>query len=177
MDCQIPQSRTHVNMVTVFGLGMKNIWNRLFVGLIGLSLIAGVMMLSNPSKSSYLEYISDQLAADAQTDLCKEKSQEKSQESTSEPSPSLGLRDLVKEACDASLRAIKGITIATISNATTRQDLTLLSIYTTEVPASLPESLPSITFKDRQLNINTKVPTRKYKTLAAFGHFYPLDRK
>jgi hypothetical protein len=140
---------------------MKSTFNKLLVGLIGLGAIAVVMVLSNPSRETYLEFISGKLAADAQTDTCK------SQDADTSSMPN-GLKGLMKSACETGLTAMQSAIRSTIGNTTTRQDWTVLSIYTTEVP----EKLPTISLKDNQLNIKT--PTRKYTTIAAFGHFYTL---
>lgn len=104
-----------------------------FKGAIALGVVAGIMGFTNPPQELYTEYASEKLLAHADKMACEKVSLCESIDSLPVAAKNVLKNQILKPA---------------IETSTQRQNLGLLSIYTTEVPG-----------------------VAKIKTLGAFGHF------
>jgi hypothetical protein len=104
-----------------------------FKGAIALGVMAGIMGFTNPPQELYTEYASEKLLAHADKMACEKVSLCESIDSLPVAAKNVLKNQILKPA---------------IETSTQRQNLGLLSIYTTEVPG-----------------------VAKIKTLGAFGHF------
>lgn len=111
-----------------------------YVGVAGLAALGLVMAKTNPSQAEYEEYAVQKLTKYLKTDVCKK-------------TPSI-LENIINFNCnklvDSAQPQIRGI----ITASTQRQDLVILSIYSTN------------------LKLNSLVPSYKIDTVGAFDKFY-----
>ncbi len=107
-------------------------------GALALALLAVVMGLTNPVREEYLSYASEKLATELKTSFCKE----------SQMRDFLGtVGSSLAGACKALVTSQRDGMERFIDNSTTRQNLLLFSIYTTELSG------------------------KNYRTIGAFGNF------
>ena len=85
--------------------------------LIGLAVVAGVMIFSNPNKERYIEYATDRFAETGKNSLC-----------------STDLPKLAQQSCKFMVSQGRRVIKPYIEGATKQQNFVLFSIYETEMP-------------------------------------------
>lgn len=103
------------------------------VGLVGLSVVA---TLTNPDQATYERYLSHQALNQLETQFC----------SPPAATNNLGLGQFVQQGCESLLRQGQQPLQQLIGYHTTRHNLGLVSIYTTELPAVTHQKIWAIGF-------------------------------
>lgn len=105
-------------------------------GAIALVVLSGIMIVTNPSKDGYVDYAAPKLVPEIQSAICKG------------PQLPQGLNiagtsagDICKNAISIGLGLNQNTLKQFIDTTTTRQNLILFSIYTTEVPGATFKTL------------------------------------
>jgi len=105
------------------------------LGLVGLGIVAS---LTNPSQSVYEAYLSHQARNQLESQFCP--SQAKANGST------LGLGQLIQEGCQSLLQQGEKPLQQLISHHSTRINLGLMSLYTTELPRVTQKQIWAVGF-------------------------------
>ncbi|MEL7034556.1 MAG: DUF4359 domain-containing protein [Cyanobacteria bacterium J06592_8] len=105
--------------------GFQPNWgNFLSKGAIVLTILAGTMSLTNPSREEYLNYASGRLANEAKENWCQE---------AKLPDILSGISESIVDACQSLVTSQRGSIKGFIDKATQRQNAVLFSIYTTDL--------------------------------------------
>ena len=108
---------------------------------IALTLVAAGMAFTNPARDKYLTYASTKLETELQSNMCKD---------SRVPQALSGITDSLIGSCKNLLTSQRGTIEQLLDNTTQRQNLGVVSIYTTQVGK------------------------KSYQTVGAFGNFVSL---
>lgn len=104
--------------------GFKPNWGNIFgKGAIVLTILAGTMYLTNPTREEYLNYASGRLITEAKENWCNE---------SNVPELLSGLSKSLVDACQSVVTNQRDWIQNNINKATTRQNAVLFTIYTTD---------------------------------------------